>query len=67
MDAEAVETVLEKPDGVPHDLEQGILVGEVVACLVDELFADGALIAESLEDVLGCGIGAIASVASGCV
>ena len=65
LDVEAVETVLEKPSGISHEVEQWVLEGEVVACLVDEFFADGVLVTEMLEDACGCCVGLIASVASG--
>ena len=65
LDVEAVETVLEEPSGISHEIEQWVLEGEVVACLVDEFFADGVLVTEMLENACGCCVGLVASDAIG--
>ena len=66
LDVEAVETVLEKPSGISHEIEQWVLEGEVVACFVDELIADGVLVTEMLEGACGCCVGLVTGVAIGC-
>ena len=60
-----MKTVLEELIGISHEVEQRVLEGEVVACLVDELIADGVLVTEMLEGACGCCVGLVAGVAIG--
>ena len=62
LDVEAEEAVLQKPGWVSHEVEEWILEGEIVACLVDECFADGVLVAEMLDGARPCCVGLFASV-----
>ena len=66
LDVEAVKTVLEELIGISHEVEQWVLESEVVACLVDELIADGVLVTEMLEGARGRCVGLVASVVNGC-
>ena len=54
--AETVEAVLEKSDGVFHEVKRWIFEGEVVASLVDGFLVEVVLLTELLEDLFGRGL-----------